>query len=594
MNFSQKAEAERHEAAKESNRAKNRFLARMSHEIRTPITAVIGISEIELQNPNLPAHIEASFSKIHTSASALLTIVNDVLDLSKIEAGKMKLFLEEYDVASMIKDITGLYPYFAGSKELDFRLHVSETMPTHLLGDVWRVRQVINNLLSNAFKYTDSGSVDLIWGWDGTNVLATVKDTGSGISKEQVQILQSGDYTRLHKDEGQFTGGPGIGLSIVFSLLDLMNANIKITSRVGAGTTIDVRIPQDTTEKSQKIGKTAAKRLEHFELDALSASKKFSFVPKPMPYGRVLLVDDVEANLFVAKGLLAFYSLNVETCISGYDAIEKVLDGNEYDIIFMDYMMPGLNGMETMNKLRDMKYGSPIVALTANALIGNAEKFISAGFDGFIPKPISTKQLNETLMRFIRNKQTPEVLKAAESAQKISSESLNKFQLDGEVLAKLRSDFVRHRKNTLVEISEALNSGDIKQAHFLSHTLKGSAALIHETTLANAAEVLEKMLNKDEMPPPDALATLEHEFARVIDNIKSFEQPHSDAPDRTDAIECLNTLEPMLTLRKAQCINELDILRDIPEAAVFVRQVENFDFAAALGTLPVLRDILDE
>ncbi|MCL1845437.1 MAG: response regulator [Defluviitaleaceae bacterium] len=583
--------------------SKTRFLARMSHEIRTPITAIIGISEIELQNPNIPSHMEESFAKIHTSANALLAIVNDVLDLSKIETGKMELFYEEYDVASLIRDVTGMYPHFSGNKELTFRLKIAKDMPSRLFGDVSRIRQVINNLLSNALKYTDSGKVELNWDWDGKNLAATVRDTGSGISAEQIKTLKNGDYERLHKGDGQFTGGPGLGLSIVYSLLALMDAKIEIISEVGIGTEINVFIPQKTTENSREIGEEVAERLRNVKADAVS--KKFPFTLEPMPYGNVLLVDDVEANLFVAKGLLSFYGLKVDSCASGYDAIEKIRAGKKYDLIFMDYMMPGLSGMETMHMLRAMDYNEPIVALTANALIGNAEKFISAGFDGFIPKPINTKQLNDTLTKFIRNKQTPEVLKAA----KLSGATGSPLFTGDELLAKLRLDFIRHRKNTIFEINTALSTGDINQAHFLVHTLKGSAALIHETTLANAAEVLEKMLNKDEIPPQDALDELEAEFIRVMERAKqamsaantpraavdtSNEGNTLSKPKTASALALLDQLEPMLTHRKAQCINAIGELRDIPEATVFVRQIENFDFAAALVTLPVLREILDE
>ncbi|MCL2356916.1 MAG: response regulator [Defluviitaleaceae bacterium] len=597
------AEDERHrtEVAEESNRAKSRFLARMSHEIRTPITAVIGISEIELQNSDLSENMASSLSKIHTSANSLLTIANDILDLSKIETGKMELFREEYCVTSLINDINNLHPYFSGNKEeVEFRLHISANIPSHLFGDASRIGQIVHNLLASAFKHTDAGSVELFWGaectGDPVNLLISVRDTGCGISEEQIAILQNGEYARLHKNEDRFADDTGLGLFIIYNLLKLMNADTEIKSVVGVGTTIVVRIPQNSTENSLPIGKETAERLQGVQSDERFASKKFSFELEPMPYGSVLLVDDVEANLFVAKGLLAFYDLNIETCTSGYDAIEKISADKKYDLIFMDYMMPGMDGIETMETMRKMGYNEPIVAFTANALIGNAERFVSAGFDGFIPKPINSKQLNDTLTKFIRNKQPAEIIKAAKLTRKVSSDELNHFQSDGAILDKLRTDFTRQRKNAITELNDAFNAGDLKQANFIAHTLKGSASLIYETELADAAGALEKLFNDGEFPPQSMMTALEEEFTRVIRSIKSTIEPptYRDEPNRVAALEILNSLESMLTLRKAQSINALGELRNIPEAAVFVRQVENFDFAAALTVLPVLRDILDE
>ncbi|MCL1877330.1 MAG: ATP-binding protein, partial [Defluviitaleaceae bacterium] len=361
-------ERRRREVAEETDRAKSRFLARMSHEIRTPITAVLGIAEIELQNLGMPPQLEESLVKIHTSADMLLGIVNDVLDLSKIESDKMELIEEEYETASMINDVTQLHPAYLCSKNIAFHLTVDQNLPQHLFGDCLRIKQILSNLLSNAFKYTESGRVDLEWRSDGTTLLISLRDTGMGMTREQIDLL-SGEYLRFHENENRVIGGTGLGMPIVFSLIRLMNGEILIDSEPGVGTHLQLRIPQKPGKTSGEIGKDLAERLQKFESDTRALGKRFSFVPEPMPYGSVLVVDDVSENIYVIRGLLAFYDLRVDVCKSGPEAIERVKSGKTYDVIFMDHMMPVMTGIEAMKKIRETGYKNPIVALTANALV---------------------------------------------------------------------------------------------------------------------------------------------------------------------------------------------------------------------------------
>jgi signal transduction histidine kinase/CheY-like chemotaxis protein len=422
------AEKNQAEIAKESNRAKSRFLARMSHEIRTPITSVLGVAEIELQSPTLAPQMENSFMKIHTAANTLLGIVNDVLDLSKIEAGKMELFVDEYDVASMISDIAQLQLDHISNKNIIFILKIGENMPTHLNGDVLRIQQVMTNLLSNAFKYTEKGAITLIWGYDGKNLTISLTDTGMGMTPDQLKILRHSEYTRFHEQENRSISGTGLGMPIVLNLLGFMDGKIEIKSEVNKGTQIEIRIPQKA-KNADKIDKETIDRLQNFDKSMTTAGrKKFEFVPEPMPYGKVLVVDDLDANLYVARGLMAFYDLQVETCMSGTEAIQKVENGATYDIIFLDYMMPELNGLETLNILREKGYTQPIVALTANALIGQAEQFMKDGFDGFVSKPIQTKSLNTVLRKFVRDKQPAEVVTQAVKPATTALDILEKLE----------------------------------------------------------------------------------------------------------------------------------------------------------------------
>jgi len=396
------------EAMQESNRAKSRFLARMSHEIRTPITAVLGLSEIQLRNQTMPPQTEEAFSKIYDSSKMLLNIVNDILDFSKIESGKMPLFNNEYDVASLVSDAAQLHLIYAERKDILFKIHVDENLPAKLIGDALRIRQITTNLLTNAFKYTESGSVDLSLQGEKNRegyvtLVISIRDTGMGMTAQQIAELR-GEYVRLHEQEKPFVSGTGLGIPIVYSLAKMMNAELDLQSEVGKGTNAVIRIPQEVSG-IEILGRELADSLQKFETKSWSAAKELEFVPEQMPHGNVLVVDDVETNLHVAELMLESFALNIELCKSGQGAIDKVKQGKVYDIIFMDHMMPGIDGIEATKTIREMGYSHPIVAFTANALKGQAEMFKQNGFSGFISKPIDIKLLNSCLVRFIKNKE---------------------------------------------------------------------------------------------------------------------------------------------------------------------------------------------
>ncbi|MCL2168856.1 MAG: response regulator [Defluviitaleaceae bacterium] len=534
--------------AQEINDAKSRFLARMSHEIRTPIASVMGISEIQLRSPDLTPVTEESFAKIYDSSNMLLGIVNDILDLSKIEAGKMELLCEKYQVESLISDAVAPYIAHLDNKDIAFDLHVDENLPALLIGDALRIKQIINNILSNAFKYTDSGSVGLEImcenADDSAVLIITISDTGMGMTKEQLDSLFS-DYTRFHEQEMHDVTGTGLGMPIVYSLAQIMDAEIDVESEAGKGTVVTVRIPQQTAG-SEILGAKIAQSLQQFEMSRNFSEKKFKFTPEPMPYGKVLVVDDVYANLYVAKGLLAFYGINVETCESGYKAIEKIEGGSVYDIIFMDQMMPGMSGTETMHKLRKAGYTAPIVALTANALIGQAEESIKSGFDGFISKPIQTMHLNTILHRFIKDKQPPEIIEAAQVADSGVLGDIDGYMSSADLADVLRADFVASHKDTFSRISQALDSGNIPTAHRLAHTLKGVAGLIQEPELVRLAGDMEDLLREAQVPAASQLDALENELERVLKGIEITETTTpADNPDETKNSILIVDDEPM-------------------------------------------------
>ena len=595
------AEVQRIEVAEESNRAKSRFLAQMSHEIRTPITAVLGISEIELRSQALSPHMREAFSKIHDSAKILLNIVNDVLDFSKIESGKMSIVNDEYAVASLANDAAQLHIVYLEHRDITFTLQIDEHIPVRLIGDALRIKQIINNLISNAFKYTESGSVSLAFGYGNEtdeymNLDIIVEDTGFGMNAEQLEAIKTSEYTRFHEREERFISGTGLGVPIVYNLVDMMDGVIEFESEVGKGTKVRVSIPQQKCG-AEELGKEAAQNLQNFDSYTWSsAMKTMEFVPEPMPYGKVLVVDDVDANLFVARGLLSFYDLNIDTCTNGHSAIDKVKQGEVYDIIFMDHLMPGINGSEVMQIMRDMGYDKPIIVLTANALVGQEEEFLQLGFDDFISKPIQTKRLNELLIKYIRDKQPPEVIATAKASAKSSTRGsgIDDFLNNEDISKRLRGDFARSHKNAFRSIIQAMEAGDTATAHRLAHTVKGAAGLIGESALVQIAGNVEDSFASGETPTDTALFALENELNRVVENINipnADERPSGAVLDIEHMEKLLAELEPLLKSNDATSLEYTEELRAFPESAILTRQIEDFDFKLAAESLAALRKV---
>ena len=509
--------------AEENSMAKSRFLAKMSHEIRTPITAVLGIAEINLQKTDLPLGLEEAFAKIHNSANILLGIVNDILDLSKIEAGKMELVIAKYETASLVNDIVQMNIIYLGSKKIDFTIEIDERLPSYLMGDELRLKQIITNILSNAFKYTEKGQISLsvrcnrLPGDAMIELDITVRDTGLGMTPQQIESVFD-EYARFHENEQRFVQGSGLGMPIARNLLKMMDASIDVNSSVGLGTVVRLMIPQGVASKIA-LGAETARNIESFRESNLR--RKLSFIPKPMPYGNVLVVDDVDSNLYVAKGLMAMYELQIETRSSGIEAIELISQGKSYDIIFMDHMMPEMDGIEATKRLREMGYTRPIVAFTANALVGQAEEFIKNGFDGFISKPISTVHLDALLNRFVKGE--PSIKDTVDipppPLEEYAGQTFDVSMLDPDLLYQIHQEFIETQADTHTQVLQALSVNDIKQAHFLAHTLKGLAGLLAEEGLVNACQALENTLKAEEYPTQEQLNSLDIELKRVLNQL---------------------------------------------------------------------------
>ncbi|MCL1927518.1 MAG: ATP-binding protein [Treponema sp.] len=487
--------------AEQSNRSKDIFLAHMSHEIRTPMNAILGISEIQLFNEHLSKDVKEEFIRIYESGNLLLNIINNILDFSKIEADKMEIVPNRYDVPSLVNDTVQLNRLHYDNKPIDFILQVDENTPYELIGDELRIKQILNNLLSNAFKYTETGEVELSISAESkqdnetVTLILSVRDTGQGLKEDQVARLFD-EYSRFNLETNRGISGTGLGMNITKRLIDMMNGEITVESKVDAGTAFTVRLPQERSSPAV-CGADIAERLQNFSYHNTSILKKTQIVHEHMPYGKVLVVDDVESNLYVAKGMLTPYRLQIETAKSGFEAIEKIKNNGGFDIVFMDHMMPKMNGIQAAKIIRDMGYTKPIVVLTADAVVGQAEMFLSNGFDGFLSKPINSHELDDLVKVFIRNKKPLEVIQAA---QKNEIHEIEKcFILDARDAIDVLTD-IYARINTL-------NNTDMESYTITVHGIKSALANIGETELSGIALRLENAgdsrnlaIIKDETP----------------------------------------------------------------------------------------------
>ena len=572
--------------AEDANRSKSNFLATMSHEIRTPMNAIIGIAQIQLQkhlqlqkqsqNANLPREYVTSLEKIYNSGNTLLGIINDILDMSKIETGKLELNPSEYDVPSLINDAVQINIVRIGSKPIEFLLSVDKELPSRLYGDELRLKQILNNLLSNAIKYTKEGcvklTVDHFPQGENTMLRFIVEDTGQGMKSEDRQRLFA-EYLRFNAEANRTTEGTGLGLNITKKLVEMMGGAIEAESEYGMGSTFTVTIKQKTVE-CPAIGEELARRLCNFTFTGNKQADKLHITYEPMPYGSVLVVDDVEINLFVAEGMLSPYELKIELADSGFAAIEKVQaagdNGAVYDIIFMDHMMPKMDGIETTEKLRKMGYKGVIVALTANALVGNDELFSRHGFDGFIPKPVDARHLNVVLNKFVHDRHPEEAKKyrprmaapaAATEPDETNSKLRQIFRRDAEKAVATLRETAPHRGGA---------NGDIKLLTTTVHAMKSALANIGETEKSQMAAALEQAgLNGDR----DFIAANIESFIQTLEiMIMELNKIAANAADSADTNVTEDTacLKEQLQIVKTAC--------------------ENFDDTAAYDALDRLKE----
>ena len=372
------------EAALAASEAKSQFLASISHEIRTPMNAVLGMSEL-LLSENLNKRQRRYVDDIKTSAMALLEVINDILDLSKLQAGGMNLVLVHYDFKALIHNINSMMHFLIKGKNITFKINMQGDIPRYLYGDDVRLRQILLNILSNAVKFTNTGYVQFSLDVTDTNLVFTIKDTGRGIRKEDLPYLFEA-FKQFDAVKNRDIKGTGLGLSITKALVEMMNGLIEVESVYGQGSAFHITIPKILGDET-KIHK-------------IESSEKIICSPDT----KILVVDDNVINLNVISGLLKLYNILPSTAISGQQAIEMIRH-NRYDLVFMDHMMPEMDGVEAAKLIRNMDIKIPIIALTANVVTSAKEMLLAAGMDDFLAKPIMKEELNQILIKWIPSSQ---------------------------------------------------------------------------------------------------------------------------------------------------------------------------------------------
>ena len=523
------------EAARQANEAKTDFLANTSHEIRTPINAVLGMNEMILRETDKmdknadqdPEALRNSLKKIRdyagnvdSAGSNLLAIINDILDFTKIEEGRMDIIPTEYQLSLVLNDVSNMISFKAKQKNLMFKTEVDKTLPDHLYGDVVRVRQAITNILNNAVKYTDKGSVSLLVAGNVTDrmedgkpvveLVISVTDTGIGISEEDIGKL-FGKFERVDLEKNSTKEGTGLGLAITKMLLEMMGGTITVKSRYGEGSTFTITIPQ-VILSDEPVGDFE----EKFEKSR--GEKKGYHESFMAPSARVLIVDDTKMNLIVVTEFLKETKMTIDTAGSGKEALSLALE-NKYDVILMDQRMPEMDGVETLKHIRKHKEGpnleTPVICLTADAVVGARNRYLSKGFNDYLTKPIDSVYLENMLKKYIPAEKIEAVVEVAdtEAPQAVSEDQmyamLRKAGVDtsagianctDEALYKtILAEYLNSSAEKMKGLNSALADEDLNNYGILVHSVKSTSATIGAMELSHLAQKLEKASNSKDI-----------------------------------------------------------------------------------------------
>lgn len=508
------------ERALAANEAKSSFLSNMSHEIRTPINAILGMNEMILRECKDETIVQYS-GNIKTAGNTLLGIVNDILDFSKIEAGKLEIIPVEYDLSSVINDLVNMVRTRVEDKGLKLNLEIDRNIPKNLYGDEIRLKQIATNILTNSVKYTNKGSItfSVTYEWDTEDpdciiLKVSVKDTGIGIKQEDMEKLFS-KFERIEEKRNRSIEGTGLGMSITKGLLEMMGSTLNVKSTYGLGSTFSFGVRQRVIGK-EPLGDYEESWKRHLA-DRHEYKQKFT-----APTAKVLVVDDNEMNLIVFVNLLKQTKLQLDTALSGRECLD-LTRRNKYDVIFLDHMMPELDGIETLNALKaeadNPNLNTPVICLTANAISGAREEYMSAGFDDYLSKPIDSDKLEEQLRKYLPDEKIEEPgdeaendLQGEEPAAAASVQQANEEDRRFELLSSVKEiDAEAGLKNNgskdayinllrifndsasakIAELEELHASGDVHAYTIKVHAIKSSLRIIGAADLGEDAQKLE-------------------------------------------------------------------------------------------------------
>jgi len=478
-----------------ASQAKSDFLSTMSHEIRTPMNGIMGMADL-LANEKLTERQQAYVNDIRISSTSLLGIINDILDSSKIEAGKLQLVPVDFDIIQFLNNIESMFSFRAGKKEISFEMNMLSGLPACLYGDDIRIRQVLINILGNAVKFTEKGGVTFnIWA-EGDNLFFDIKDTGTGIKEDDIPKIFN-EFVQLDSRTSRNLDGTGLGLSIAKNLVTLMGGSINVTSKYGEGSVFRIQIPLVAGNEANLPEKATV------------------WKPIYAPEANILVVDDNIINLHVASGLLSLYGIICDVAESGAEAVQKVSQ-HEYDIVFMDHMMPEMDGAETTKILRESYAQTelPVIALTANAVAGIRKQLLEAQMNDYLSKPIDNTELNRILLKWLPNEKIKESADIPFMAEDELSPLFEKLESVSGLDAELGLDqigglqaayekslriFTRRLPDVMSRLIDFFETANMKGFTIEVHGLKGSLANMGATELAEKCKELEIKSKNDDI-----------------------------------------------------------------------------------------------
>ena len=586
------------EAAQAASEAKSQFLAKVSHEIRTPMNAVLGMSEL-LLSENLNKRQRQYVEDIKSSAMDLLEIINEILDLSKIQSGNMNLNPVHYNFITLIDNVTSMMKFLIKNKEISFSIDIQGDMPKYLYGDNIRLRQILLNLLSNAVKFTKTGYVYLSLMITDENIHFAVKDTGIGIKPEDFPSLFEA-FRQIETTKIRDVKGTGLGLSITKALIEMMGGNVEVESVYGQGSTFHVIVPKVFGNEEKVLLSDSAKRV---------------LCPSDT---RILVVDDNKINLNVISGLLKLSNVTVFTATSGQAAIEMIRC-NQYELVFMDHMMPEMDGIEAMKNIRNLGIKTPVIALTANAVTSAKEMLLSSGMDDFLSKPIIKEELNEILIKWIpgvkltdpivetvipddsEDNEKPEFWEKINQIEEITVQiGLERVSEQRDVYQNTLKILIKQIEKCAAKLKDFLALDDMQNFAIEAHSMKSSLANVGAMDLSRKADELEVASSRNDS---DYCTSSLQFFLDELQNLSvKLKEAFLELLQNDDKINITSDLALILTkikegikeMKYVEINNELKQLETLSLSGVLKDEIEEIKEAIIMMDYDSTLEIIDK